>query len=149
MISYRKAYLCMLASILLSSVAQLSMKISMLMLSEQLEQGTLLIHLWHEYPILIWLIIGIGSYAISLIFWLFAISRLDLSLAYPMLSLSYVLVYFVAINWPLLGEESSWARSIGIFIILFGVTLITQSNQRGISHTQDFKSTNKKQDNND
>lgn len=124
------AYFCMAASILLSGIAQVSMKVSMVMLAQQTGQAATLISMVLEPSVLIWLFVGLGSYAISLVFWLFAIARLDLSLAYPMLSLSYVLVYFVAINWPLLGEELSWPRSLGILIVTAGVVLVAQSDRQ-------------------
>ena len=127
---YRNAHFCMAASILLSSIAQLSMKISMIFLAEYTHQNLPLSNLLSENPaVFIWLFFGLSCYVISMAFWLFAIARLDLSLAYPMLSLSYVIVYFVAINWPLLGEHSSWIRSAGIFIILLGVLFISRSNR--------------------
>jgi len=128
--TYRNAYFCMAASILLSSVAQLSMKISMLFLAEYTQQNIPYSNiLFNHSSVFIWLFFGLSCYAISMLFWLFAIARLELSLAYPMLSLSYVLVYFVAINWSLLGEHSSWTRSIGIFIIILGVVFISRSNR--------------------
>jgi len=122
------AYLCMAGSILLSSVAQLSMKVSMLLVSQQTVQNeTLLSQLMHS-NILLWLFAGLACYAISMLFWLFAIARLDLSLAYPMLSLSYVIVYLVAVSWPLLNEELSWTRSLGILIVTIGVVLISRTD---------------------
>jgi undecaprenyl phosphate-alpha-L-ara4N flippase subunit ArnF len=119
----------MAASILLSTLAQLSMKVSMVMVAAQTGQGVTLMHALLEPSILIWLILGLGSYAVSMVFWLAAIAHLELSLAYPMLSLSYVLVYIVAVTLPFLHEELSWTRSIGILIVLAGVILIAQSNQ--------------------
>lgn len=79
---------------------------------------------------LLWLFTGLGCYALSMVSWLFAISRLELSLAYPMLSLSYILVYVVAVNWPLLNETVSWTRSLGILIVLAGIILIVHSDHR-------------------
>lgn len=129
MIARGNAYLCMLASILLSSIAQLSMKVSMVMLSHYSGTDTALVSILLDPAVIVWLFVGLGCYAISLVFWLFAISRLDLSLAYPMLSLSYVLVYLVAINWSLLHEELSWTRSLGILIICMGIVLIAHSDR--------------------
>jgi multidrug transporter EmrE-like cation transporter len=59
------------------------------------------------------------------IFWLAVISRVDLSWAYPMLSLGYVLV--VATSWLLLREQVSPLRLIGVFVICFGVYLVSRS----------------------
>ncbi len=131
MTSRRNAFLCMTASILLSSMAQLFMKASMTLIAQHNAQGAVLLDIMLDVSVIGWLFVGLGSYAVSLVFWLFAIARLELSLAYPMLSLSYVIVYIVAANWPLLNESVSWTRTLGIFIVILGVILIAQSENRG------------------
>ena len=131
MISRRNALLCMTGSILLSSVAQLFMKVSMLLIAQQTAQGGVLPDALLQPAVIGWLFVGLSSYAVSLVFWLFAISRLELSLAYPMLSLSYVIVYIVAASWPFLHESISWTRSLGILVVILGVILIARSENRG------------------
>lgn len=59
------------------------------------------------------------------IFWLSVLSRLPLSLAYPLLSVSYVLVVLSA--WLLLKESISVDRMIGVFIIISGVVVVYRS----------------------
>jgi undecaprenyl phosphate-alpha-L-ara4N flippase subunit ArnF len=130
MISRRNAYLCMAASIFLSTAAQLCMKASMLTIAHDVANGGQLLPVLLQPVVLLWLFIGLGSYATSLLFWLFAISRLELSLAYPMLSLSYVLVYVVAVNWSLLNETISVVRSLGILVVIVGIILIVHSEHR-------------------
>jgi undecaprenyl phosphate-alpha-L-ara4N flippase subunit ArnF len=127
MTTRRNAYLCMAASILLSTLAQLCMKASMLLIAQGMQAGGELLTSLLEPSVLAWLFVGLGSYALSMIFWLFAIVLLELSLAYPMLSLSYVLVYVVAVNWPLLNENVSWVRTLGIVVVILGVVLIVRS----------------------
>lgn len=61
------------------------------------------------------------------IFWLSVISRIPLSLAYPMLSTSYVLV--VAGSWFFFGEQITWMRLAGVFVIMAGVSLVAWSSQ--------------------
>lgn len=61
------------------------------------------------------------------IFWLSVISRVPLSFAYPMLSTSYILV--VAASWFFLGEQISWLRLAGVFVIIAGVSLVAWSGQ--------------------
>ncbi|MBI1423097.1 MAG: 4-amino-4-deoxy-L-arabinose-phospho-UDP flippase [Gammaproteobacteria bacterium] len=124
-----KSFLYMGASILLSSVAQLSMKAGMLLLAAHTAAG------WPGWmaildnPALLWVGFGLACYGTSLLFWMSAIARLELSLAYPMLSLSYVLVYLVAVNWPLLHEHASWIRTAGIVVVVIGVILIAGSDK--------------------
>ena len=59
------------------------------------------------------------------IFWLAVISRVDLSYAYPMLSLGYVIV--VLASWLILHESVSWLRIIGVLIICLGVIVVSRS----------------------
>jgi drug/metabolite transporter (DMT)-like permease len=59
------------------------------------------------------------------IFWLAVISRVPLSLAYPMLSLSYI--FGVAGAWIFLGEAVTLQRMIGVAIICTGVIVVTRS----------------------
>lgn len=123
-----KSYLYMTASILLSSLAQLSMKAGMLLLALHTANGWPGWSALLDLPALLWVGVGLACYGTSLLFWMSAIARLELSLAYPMLSLSYVLVYLVAVNWPLLHEHASWIRTLGIFIVVAGVILIARSD---------------------
>ena len=71
------------------------------------------------------IIIGFALAFIAAIFWLAVLSRVQLSYAYPMLSLSYVIVVFA--SWLLLGESLSLTRLIGVFIICSGVYVVFRS----------------------
>lgn len=68
---------------------------------------------------------GFASIFLGSIFWLSVISRLPLSYAYPMLSLSYILV--VITSWLLLGEQLSLNRILGVLIICTGVVVVFRS----------------------
>ena len=70
-------------------------------------------------------IIGLGIYVTSSCFWLLALSRVQLTYAYPFASLSYVLI--VIASWMLLGEHPSPLRLGGMAIIMIGVLLISQT----------------------
>lgn len=124
----RKSFLYMTASILLSSVAQLSMKAGMLFLATHPIHGWPGLAALIDDPAVLWVGFGLACYGTSLLFWMSAIARLELSLAYPMLSLTYVLVYLVAVNWPLLHEHASWVRTLGIMVVVLGVVLIARSD---------------------
>lgn len=71
------------------------------------------------------LVAGLFSYILSMVFWLLALQRFDLGKAYACLGLSYVLVYIGSVLWPTLAESVTWAKSIGVCLVFFGVTLIT------------------------
>jgi drug/metabolite transporter (DMT)-like permease len=59
------------------------------------------------------------------IFWLAVISRVELSWAYPMLSLGYALV--VLLSWLFLNESLTALRLIGVAIICLGVFVVSRS----------------------
>jgi multidrug transporter EmrE-like cation transporter len=68
---------------------------------------------------------GLACYAISVVVWIVALSRVDVSVAYPMLSVGYVLNALLAM-W-LFGEDVSLQRWLGIAVILVGVSIVARS----------------------
>ena len=70
---------------------------------------------------------GLFLYVISVGVWLLVLSRVQVSFAYPMLSIGYV-VNALAANY-LFGEPLTSVRMLGIFIIISGVYLVAQSSQ--------------------
>jgi drug/metabolite transporter (DMT)-like permease len=72
-----------------------------------------------------WIILGLASYVLSVVVWLLVLSRTDVSIAYPMISLGYVVSAMAA--YFFLGEHLSLIRMTGIFIILFGVFIVARS----------------------
>lgn len=69
--------------------------------------------------------LGFVTYALSALFWLFILTRVELSFAYPMMGLSFVLLALVSMIF--LGENVSFVRWAGVFVIVFGVFLISRS----------------------
>lgn len=68
---------------------------------------------------------GFFAYAVSAALWIVILSRAELSWAFPMVSLSYVLT---AILSPmLLGETFSVQRFIGILVICLGVFIVSRT----------------------
>ena len=70
-------------------------------------------------------IAGIAFYAISVIVWILGLSRVPVSIAYPLLSLGYV-VNAIAAHY-LLGEAVTAQRWLGIGFIIVGVYLVARS----------------------
>ncbi len=112
------------ASVVLSACAQLFMKAGMLELNGN-GMGAFVALGAEILPVLSWVALGLGCYGLSMMFWLAALTRFELSMAYPLLSLSYVLVYLGAVWWPRLGETVSIAKTAGIVLIVLGVVLVT------------------------
>ncbi|NOK61291.1 MAG: hypothetical protein GFH27_549305n60 [Chloroflexi bacterium AL-W] len=61
------------------------------------------------------------------LFWLYVISRFDLSFAYPLLGLNYVLILIP--SWLILGEQVTLRNILGAFIIVLGVFVVTWRTQ--------------------
>ena len=73
-----------------------------------------------------WPIIGgLSCYVISVGVWIIGLSRVDVTIAYPMLSLGYIVSAIGA--WYFLGEIMSLQRMLAIGVILIGVALLVKS----------------------
>ena len=68
---------------------------------------------------------GLTCYVVSVGIWILALSRVQVSIAYPMLSLGYVVTAFIA--WAFMGEAVNAMRLTGIAVIIVGVFLVARS----------------------
>ena len=68
---------------------------------------------------------GMACYAVSLVVWILGLSRVPVSVAYPMLSIGYVINAVAA--WYLFGESLTAQKLVGIGFIVLGVVLVTRS----------------------
>jgi len=68
---------------------------------------------------------GVGCYVVSLVVWIMGLSRVEVSMAYPMLSIGYVINALAA--WYLFGESLAAQKLVGIGFIIAGVFLVTRS----------------------
>lgn len=71
------------------------------------------------------IISGLMMYVMSVVVWLLVLSRVQVSFAYPMLSIGYVVNAIAA--YYFFGEPLTSLRVAGIFIIITGVYLVAQS----------------------
>ena len=68
---------------------------------------------------------GVACYVVSLVVWIMGLSRIEVSIAYPMLSIGYVLN--AAAAWYLFGESLTAQKLLGIAFIVAGVFLVARS----------------------
>lgn len=73
---------------------------------------------WH-------IVMALTFYAISVVIWILALSRVQVSIAYPMISLGYVVGAVAA--WWLFDEALNPTKLIGISIIILGVVIISRA----------------------
>lgn len=114
-----------LFTVLTNAAAQLMLKQGMTTLAPSvLAQSNLILKM-----ILIvfqpWVFFGLVMFVVSMASHMFVLSKVDLSFAYPFLSLAYVAVAVLA--WQLFGEELGTYKVAGIALICMGTVLIAQS----------------------
>jgi multidrug transporter EmrE-like cation transporter len=103
-----------LAGVLLNATAQLLLK-----------AGTNAMPLGIRLAIEPHILAGLACYVISVVVWVVALSRVPVSIAYPMLSIGYVVNAVAA--WALLGETVTLMRMAGIAVIVVGVFMVARS----------------------
>ena len=70
-------------------------------------------------------ILGAACYLVSLFVWILGLSRVPVSVAYPLLSVGYI-VNAIAAHY-LFGESVTFTRWLGIGFIVVGVWLVARS----------------------
>lgn len=119
------AFGLVMTGVLLNAIAQLALKasvnetgvINLDMQSLFSSAGTLATNMW------LWL--GLICYAISVVVWILALSRVDVSIAYPMLSIGYIVNAIAASQ--LFNEPMGIEKVIGIGVIMLGVYILARS----------------------
>ncbi|MEB6856583.1 4-amino-4-deoxy-L-arabinose-phosphoundecaprenol flippase subunit ArnF [Proteus cibi] len=131
-----KGYLWAVGSALLVTVAQLLLKFGMSELPAlQLEKQWFdFSWLWANVTPLAIVFAGLVGYVLSMVCWLFTLRTIPLNKAYPLISLSYVFVYILAVILPWFQETPSWTKTIGVAFIMVGVWLISQKTKEAQAH---------------
>lgn len=114
----------LLTAVVLNTAAQFVLKSGARQLSEVAASAP-----WHY---LLWsaasnshLLIGLALYVASFGLWIAVLSKLDVSVAYPMLSLGYVLAVAIAYFWH--GEPLTVSKVTGVALIVAGVYFLSQA----------------------
>jgi len=68
---------------------------------------------------------GLGCYVVSVAVWILGLSRVPVSVAYPMLSVGYIVNAVLA--YLLFGESLTAQKMVGIGFIVVGVFLVARS----------------------
>jgi len=71
------------------------------------------------------IIVAIACYALSVVIWILALSRVQVSIAYPLLSMGYVVNVVAA--WWFFNESINPAKVVGISVIILGVVIISRA----------------------
>ena len=115
-----KDFLLILVSVMLGSTGQVLFKLGM-----QTFGQVSAANVWAQLVRIMlvpYIPLGFLCFGVSSILWLVVISKLELSYAYPMVSLGYVFV--ILASWLLLDETLSLPRIAGIVLICVGVAFL-------------------------
>lgn len=115
----------LLTGILLNAAAQLFLKAGTMRIGEFAFSAENILPIGWQLATQPFIVAGVGCYAISLVVWIMGLSRVPVSIAYPMLSIGYIISAFAA--WYLFGESLGPQKLAGIGFIIIGVTLVAKS----------------------
>lgn len=121
-----RSVLLILASVVLAVTGQLTLKFGMMDVgrigaAEVATIGSTAVRVFTNWRVLV----GLALYATSAMLYIVALSRVDISVAYPIVGLSYVVITLAA--WLLLGEAIPPMRWVGVAVITLGVFLVARS----------------------
>ena len=114
-----------LCTVLLNAFSQISMKHGMAIVGKFEYSMDNLLSLTSRAAINPFIILGLTTMTISMCTHLLALSRFDVSFAFPFLSIAYIIV--AVYGALVLGENVSVSRAIGICLVCCGAVLIARS----------------------
>jgi len=113
-----KDLLLLIISVSIGAVGQIAFKYGAMQMVEH--PGVTLLEKI-KWPI----VLGLFLYGISTILWIIALKKVELSYAYPMVSLAYIFIFIA--SYFLFNEPISWLRIGGAVLILTGIILVAKS----------------------
>ena len=116
--------LAILISVFLAVVGQLLLKMGMLRVGKFSLNISTLVHQYIRILLNPFIIAGIAGFFISMLIWLYVLSRMELSFAYPFVALNYVLILFG--SYFLFRETITLHKIIGVVVIIIGVYLVAR-----------------------
>ena len=114
-----------LFTVLTNAAAQIMLKQGMMSLGPLTFSADTIVSRVFQIVFNPWVFFGLATFVISMASHLFVLSKVDLSFAYPFLSLAYVIVAVIA--WLVFKEELGVSKIAGIALICAGTILIAQS----------------------
>lgn len=114
-----------LAGVLLNALAQLSLKQGMRSIGHFSFSIENLLKMAFTIGFNPFVLAGLACYVISVVIWLLVLSRVEVSYAYPLLSVGYIVTALA--GWLLFDEGMDLTRWSGIAVICCGVWLITRT----------------------
>lgn len=72
-----------------------------------------------------WFLAGMSAYLLSVGAWLAVLSKMEVSAAYPLVSIGFILT--AIFGFTFLGEHITLTRMLGIAVVCAGIVLITRT----------------------
>lgn len=118
-------FLLVLSGVLLNAIAQLFLKAGTNSIGDLFVPGTELLKSIFRIVFEPYIIAGLFCYVLSVGIWIVALSKVEVSIAYPMLSIGYVVNAIAA--WYLFDEIITVQKMVGIFTIIVGVYIVAKA----------------------
>jgi len=115
----------LMAGVLLNAAAQLALKAGTNRIGEFAFALDNIVPIGARLASSPYILAGVGCYVVSLVVWILGLSRVPVSVAYPMLSVGYIVNAIAA--WLLFGESITAQKLVGIGMIIIGVVLVARS----------------------
>jgi len=115
----------LLTGVLLNAAAQLLLKAGTTRIGEFAFSIENIVPIGWKLATQPFIVVAVGCYVLSLVVWIIGLSRVQVSIAYPMLSIGYIVSAIAA--WWLLGEPLTSQKMLGISFIIVGVWLVARS----------------------
>lgn len=114
-----------IVSVSLNALAQVALRKTMLAVGALPSSAAGLVGFAASIGLNAWFIAGMTCYAVSIALWMLVLSKTEVSLAYPLLSIGYIIA--AVIGYYYLGEAVTITRLAGIALICGGIVVIAQS----------------------
>ncbi|MET1027257.1 MAG: EamA family transporter [Dongiaceae bacterium] len=119
------SFILILASVSLNACAQIFLRKAASALGSEALHPTHLLATATALAFNPFLLLGMLCYAVSIAIWIAVLARVEVSIAYPFLSVGYIIV--IAAGFFFLGENVTPLRIVGVALICGGLVCISQS----------------------
>ena len=116
--------LAIFVSVSLAVVGQLLLKMGMLRVGKFSFNISTLVHQYARILLNPFVIAGLFGFFVSMLIWLYVLSRMELSFVYPFVALNYVLILFG--SYFLFKETITPLKIVGVAVIIIGVFLVAR-----------------------
>ncbi len=117
------SFVIVFASVSLSAIAQLSFKYGVSSV-DLVPDSSVILKAWNLFTSP-FVLLGLLLYGVGTVLWLFALKQIDLSLAYPFVGMSFIMVFCLGVFF--LNEPFNVNRLIGTVVIVSGLLFMARS----------------------